>query len=270
MTGPWPRRVLAGLTAAYLAVLLGAPVAALVGNALSEGVWALVFALADPDAWGSLKLSLLLALAATVVNTAFGTAAAWVLARHPFPGRRFLTALVDLPFAVPPMVAGYMLLLILGRQGYLRWIVVPLGLEAVFSSAGMLLAMVFVTSPLVLRQVGAALQASDRREEDAAFALGAGPWDVFRRVTFPSIRWAVLSGAALTFARSLGEFGSVYVVGGVLRGYNETAPLFLSRALDDRRMTAVGGTALALAGLSFLVMTGIGEYRRHSKRGEGT
>ncbi len=258
----WPRRILIGLTVGYLGILLLAPLAALVKTAFSKGFWGLAWALADPDVWRALRFSLALALGATAVNTVFGVAVAWVLVRHRFPGRKVLNALVDLPFAVSPVVAGYMLILLFGRQGYLRALVKALDLHIVFNWPGMLLATAFVTMPFVVREAIPVLQEFGRDQEEAAATLGAGAWITFRRVTLPAIRWGVLYGMALTLARALGEFGAVYVVSGALRGSTETSTLFIFRAMDERMAVAVGGVSLFLAGISFAFLTGVEACQR--------
>ena len=255
--GQGPRRLLL-----IPAVLLLAPLAVLWRDAFSRGFWDLVFALGNPDAWRSIRFSLLLAFAATAVNVVAGTAAAWVLARHRFPGRSLWIALLNVPLSVPPVVAGYMLVLLFGRQGYLRWFVNALGLRVVLAWPGMLLATVFVTLPFVAREVLTVLQGIDR-EGDAGTALR----DVSRRMTLPDTRWAVLHGAALTLAASLGEFGAVYAAGGDPRGSTETAALFVSRAMDARMTAAAAGVSLCLAGVSFVFYLAIDWFRDRSQAG---
>jgi sulfate transport system permease protein len=246
-----------------LAALLLAPLAVLIRDAFSHGFWELVFALGNPDAWHSIRFSLALAFAATAVNVIAGTAVGWVLARHRFPGRSLLTALLNVPLSVPPFVAGYSLVLLFGRQGYLRWFVNVLGLRIAFAWPGMLLATVFVTLPFVAKEVLGALQ---RTEKDVSSG-GASPREVFRQVTVPDVRWALLHGAALTLAASLGEFGAVYAAGGDPRGSTETAALFVARALDARMTAAVAGVSLCLAGVSFVFYLTIDWLRDRSRAG---
>ncbi|MGQ0644290.1 MAG: sulfate ABC transporter permease [Elusimicrobiota bacterium] len=254
-SSPWPRRALIGVMLAYLSILLLAPLAELARGAFKEGAGALWEALNRPDVLHAFKLTLWLALGAVAVNSVFGLAVAWVLVKQRFPGRRFLNALVDLPFAVSPVVAGYMLILLFGRAGWLSGLTQGLGIQVVFSWPGMLLATIFASLPFVVREVMPVLQEFGADQEEAAATLGADRWQTFWRVTLPGIRWGLLYGVTLTLARSIGEFGAVYVVSGAVAGHTETATLFIFRAMDERQYVAAFGVSLALAFFSFLILS---------------
>lgn len=248
---------LVALAILYAAVLLLGPLVALVGGAFARGVGAFFAALTSPDALHALYLTLLLAVAATVVNTVLGICAAWVLVRDDFPGRGFLNGLVDLPFAVSPVIAGFMIILLFGRNGWLTPLADALGVKVVFALPGMLLATIFVSLPFVIREVMPVLVQLGTDQESAAYTMGASPWQAFRRVTLPGIRWGVLYGISLTFARALGEFGAILVVSGSVSQLTETSTIFIFRSLDDRNEVAAYAMAVVLAGASFLLLMGM-------------
>lgn len=235
----------------YTALLIVAPLAGMTVGAFSEGLVTAVRQITSPDALHALKLTLLFALGAGVLNAVFGLCVAWVLVRHEFRGRSFLNALVDLPFAISPVIAGLMLILVFGRNGWLEFLPQTLGVQVVFAPLGMLLATVFVSLPFVVREVIPVLRHMGPEQEEAAYTLGASQWQAFWNVTLPAIRWGLLYGVSLTFARALGEFGAVLVVSGGVSGLTETATLFIFRSLDDRNYAAAYSMALVLALLSF-------------------
>lgn len=261
-----PRRrfgeaVFLAVVLAYAGILLVGPLAAIVWSALSSGIAEFFAQLTSPNALAALRLTLLLATAATAINTAFGVCIAWVLVRDDFPGKRFVNGLVDLPFAASPVIAGYMLILLFGRSGWLTPVTDLLGVKVVFAVPGMLLATMFVSMPFVVREVMPMLAHVGTTQEMAAYTLGAGPWKTFWRVTLPSIRWGLLYGISLTFARAIGEFGAVLVVSGGVTGLTETATLFIYRALDDRNPAGASAMALTLGLTSFGVL-GLMEWSR--------
>jgi sulfate transport system permease protein len=249
--GEW---LLIALVALYAGVLLVGPLIAIAWGALSEGVSAFVREITADNAVSALKLTLILGLAATLINTVFGLCIAFVLARHDFRGRRFVNALVDLPFAVSPVVAGLMLILLFGRSGWFTSITDWLGIKMVFAWPGMLLATTFVSLPFVVREVMPVLIHNGTQQENAAYTLGANAWQTFWHVTLPSIRWGLLYGVSLTLARALGEFGAVLVVSGGVSGLTETSTLFIFRSLDDRNHVAAYAMAMALALISFSML----------------
>lgn len=252
----WRRRLLIGLVVAYMVVLILAPVAALIGGAIGQGLGMIWSALADPDVLRAFALTLLIAAISVVFHAVFGTALAWVLVRQRFPGRRLLEALLDLPFAISPVVAGYMLLLLFGRGGLLAPLVARLGVPVVFALPGMILATLFVTLPFMVRELMPVLEAMGVEQEHAAHTLGAGGWQTFRLVTFPALRYGFSYGVVLTFARALGEFGAVLVVSGGVQGRTETATVYVYRALEDRQYAGAYAAALVLGVLSLLLVLG--------------
>jgi len=238
----------------YTALLVVAPLLAITWGALSSGIYATLREITSPDALHALKLTLILALAASALNALLGLVTAWVLVRHDFPGRAFLNALVDLPFAISPVIAGLMLILLFGRQGWLKALPDALGIQMVFAWPGMLLATVFVSLPFVVREVMPVLRHLGTEQEEVAYTLGATYWQTFWNVTLPAIRWGFLYGISLTFARALGEFGAVLVVSGGVSGMTETATLFIFRSMDDRNYAAAYSMALVLALASFCAL----------------
>jgi sulfate transport system permease protein len=253
----WVKPALISVVLAYMGATVILPVACLFADTLSHGWRAFLAVLLMPDVWAALRLTLLLSAGALFLNTVLGLATAWVLVRHRFPGKGLWNALVDLPFAVSPVVAGYMYLLLFGRKGWLYPWVEPMGFPVVFSWPGMLLATTFVSLPFVIREVMPVLKEMGTGEEEAARTLGAGSWQTFLRVVLPSIRWGLLYGMTLTFARALGEFGAVLVVGGGVIGETETATLFVFRAMEERMEQAAYSVSVLLAGTSFLVIAAL-------------
>ena len=196
------------------------------------------------------------------VHAVFGTLVAWVFVRHRFPGRALINGLVDMPFAVSPVVAGYMLLLLFGRNGILAPVIEPLGIQVAFALPGIVLATMFVTLPFMIRELIPVLEAFDIRQEKAAATLGANSWQTFWRVTFPALRWGMIYGITLTFARALGEFGAVLVIGGGVQGRTETATLFIYRALEERQYIGAYSAAMVLGLFSLLLVLGSDRLRR--------
>jgi sulfate transport system permease protein len=242
------------LVALYAGVLLIGPLIAIAWGALSEGLSVFVREITADNALSALRLTLILGVAATLINTVFGLCVAFVLARDDFKARRFLNGLVDLPFAVSPVVAGLMLILLFGRGGWFTPVTDWLGIKMVFAWPGMLLATTFVSLPFVVREVIPVLVHAGTQQENAAYTLGASPWQTFWHVTLPSIRWGLLYGVSLTLARALGEFGAVLVVSGGISGLTETSTLFIFRSLDDRNAVAAYAMAMVLALISFSIL----------------
>jgi sulfate transport system permease protein len=252
----WRRRLLIGLVVGYMAILIAAPVGALIWGSLGQGLGVIVSALADPQVLRAFWLTILIALISVVVHAICGTALAWVLVRQRFWGRRVLNGLLDLPFAISPVVAGYMLLLLFGRQGMLAPLLDRWGVVVAFALPGMILATLFVTLPFMVRELIPVLEAFGVEQEHAAHTLGAGGWQTFRLVTFPALRYGFLYGVTLTFARALGEFGAVLVVSGGVQGRTETATIYVYRALEDRQFAGAYVAALLLGVISLVLVLG--------------
>jgi len=244
---------LVGTAWAVVGLLVVVPLVSVFREAFSGGVGAWWRALAhDPDTRHAIWLSVAVAPVAVAVNTVFGIAAAWLVARFRFPGRSLLVTLFDLPFSVSPVVAGLALVLIFGRQGVLGPTLAELGWKVIFSWPGLVLATTFVTLPLVVRELLPVMESIGPDEELAAVSLGAGGWQVFSRITLPAIGWALLHGIVLAHARALGEFGAVYVVSGHIAGVTDTMPLRVEKLFQEYRQPASMAVASVLAGLALV------------------
>ena len=256
---------------AYCAALILVPAVALVRGAFAGGFAPFWQALTSADAARAFRLTLWITLAATVVNTVFGVGFAVVLVRHKFWGRTLVDGLVDLPFAVSPIVAGLMLVILYGPNGWLgRWLEGS-GLRVVYAWPGMALATAFVTLPFVVREVVPVLREFGVDQEEVAYTLGAGRRKTFWSVTLPSIRWGLAYGVTLTVARSLGEFGALLVVSGNILGRTQTATLYVHDTIESFRTEGAYAVSVALAGVSFVMLIGMealrGRVERH-ERGE--
>lgn len=250
----WRRWLLIGLVAAYIGGLILAPIGALISGAFANGLGAIAEALSEPDVLSAFWRTLLISLITLVVHGVFGTMVAWVLVRHRFAGRRLINGILDLPFAISPVVAGYMLILLFGRRGLLAPLTDAIGIQVAFALPGMIIATLFVTLPFMIRELVPVLQAFGVEQEQAAATLGASGWQTFWKVTFPALRWGFLYGLTLTFARALGEFGAVLVVSGGIQGRTETATLYIFRALDDRQYVGAYSAALVLGLFSLILV----------------
>jgi sulfate/thiosulfate transport system permease protein len=249
--GEW---ALIAIVVLYAAALLLAPLVAIVWGSLADGLGAFVREMISADAISSLKLTLEMAVGATVINTIFGVCIAWVLVRDNFWGRRILNGLVDMPFAVSPVIAGFMLILLFGRTGWFTPLIDVLGIKVVFALPGILLATVFISLPFVIREVAPVLSQVSIEQENAAFTIGASRLLTFWHVTLPAIRWGLLYGVSLTFARAVGEIGAVLVVSGGVSRLTETSTVFIFRSLDDRNYVGANAMAVLLAAISFIIL----------------
>ena len=230
----WVRIPLILAAVGTLGLLVIVPVVHVFYQALRPGVAVYLNNLwGDPDTRHAISLTLTVVPIAVVMNILFGVAAAWTIARFRFPGRTLLTSLIDLPFSVSPVVAGLMLLLIFGLQGYLGPWLREHGLRVVFATPGLILATTFVTLPFVARELLPVMEAIGDSEELAAVSLGANGWQMFWRITVPNIRWGLLYGVILCNARAMGEFGAVYVVSGHIAGRTDTMPLRVEKLFQE-------------------------------------
>ncbi len=261
----WRRRLLIGIVMAYVGLLVIAPIVALITGAFAGGLGAVVTALSQPDVRSAFGLTLWIALITVVVHTICGTAVAWMMVRQRFPGRQLLNGLLDLPFAVSAVVVGYLLLLLFGRQSALAPWLAAWNIKVAFALPGMILATLFVTMPFMVRELMPILEEFGVEPEQAAATLGANGWQTFWLVTFPTLRWGFIYGLTLTFARALGEFGAVLVIGGGVQRRTETATLYILRALEERQSIGASSSAPVLGLLSLILVAGGDVLRRREK-----
>ncbi|WP_205473387.1 sulfate ABC transporter permease [Nocardioides sp. SYSU D00038] len=247
--------VLRALVVAYLALLVAWPVALVVTNTFEHGDEALRTILEDPDMQAALRLTAVAAVVATAINTVFGVSVSLLLVRNQFPGKRALSALLDLPLSVSPIVVGLALVLVYGgRNGWFGPSLEESGFQVIFSTPGIIMATAFVSLPLVIREVVPVLQELGTEQEQAAQSLGASGWQTFWRITLPSIKWAVIYGVVLTLARSLGEFGAVKVVSGNILGETRTATLAVEEKYLNFDQEGAYAIAFLLASVSVLAI----------------
>jgi len=238
------------IVAGYLVMLVAWPVALVAQNTFADGLTDLRTILTDPDTVHALKLSVTIAVTAVVINTVFGVGISLLLVRYRFPGKRLLSALLDLPISVSPIVVGLALVLVYGgRTGWFGPALESAGFQVIFAVPGMVLATVFVALPLVIREVVPVLEEVGEEQEQAAHSLGAGAFQTFRRITLPAIKWGVVYGVVLSLARSLGEFGAVKVVSGNVLGQTRTATL----VVEEKYLNFDKGGAYATAFLLAMV-----------------
>ena len=258
---------LIGATVAYVGVLVVAPLVGIAVAALKPGLsaWRTVFS--DPYATHAYVLTGFITAETLLVTTVMGVAVALVLARDRFPGRAVVSALVDLPLAVSPVVVGLAAVLLFGRGGWFEPWFAARGIQVLFAVPSMVLVTIFISIPFVIREVAPLLQELGTEEEEAARTLGASHLQTFFRVTLPNIRWGLLYGIALTTARALGEVGAVLIVSGTIAGQTETSTLFILRAFDEGHDTPGYVVALTLAMVSIVMLFGIELFRRRQEKG---
>ena len=261
------RGLLAGAVLAWFAILILVPSLALARQVFLGGLKPFLRAVARPEVQRAFGMSLGITALATVVNTVFGIGLALVLTRQRFWGRALVDGVVDLPFAISPIVAGLMLVVLYGPEGWLgRWLE-PHGVRVVYAIPGMILATMFVTVPFVVRELVPVLRELGEEYEQAAHTLGAGRWRTFWSVTLPSIRWGVAYGVTLTVARSLGEFGAVLVVSGNVIGHTQTATLYIQEGVESFHPEGAYAASLVLAAISFILLVGMDFIRKHLEGG---
>jgi sulfate transport system permease protein len=252
---PWVRRLVVTIAVTTILLLIAVPLANVFYEALRSGLAVYWHNLVgNPDTLAAIRLTLTVAPAAVLLNLVFGLTAAWAIARFRFPGRTLLTAFIDLPFAVSPVVVGLFLLLIFGRQGLLGPWLIEHDIKIVFATPGIILATAFVTFPVIARELIPLMEAVGADEEIAAVSLGARPWHLFTKITLPNIRWGLLFGVILCNARAMGEFGAVYVVSGRITGKTDTIPIRIEKLFQDYDMPAAFALASVLAFLALLTL----------------
>jgi len=250
----WLKLLLGGVAIAFIAILLLFPLALVFSEALAKGLTAFWTAIVEPDSLAAVRLSLLAAAIAVPLNTVFGIAAAWSIAKFDFPGKTFLVTLIDLPFSVSPVVAGLIYVLVFGAQGWFGHSLADHDIHILFALPGIVLATVFVTFPFVARELIPLMVDQGRDEEEAAATLGATGFQTFMRVTLPNIKWGLMYGILLCNARALGEFGAVSVVSGHIRGVTNTMPLHVQLLYDNYDYSGAFAVAALLAMLALLTL----------------
>jgi sulfate transport system permease protein len=263
----WVRATLMIVALAFLAVFLVLPLGAVLYAAFSKGLEAYIAAVREADTRSAIQLTLLAAGIAVPLNVVFGIAAAWAITRFKFPGKRVLVTIIDLPFAVSPVIAGMLFVLLFGAHGLIGPWLLSHGVKIVFAIPAIVIATSFVTIPFVARELIPALEARGPEQELAALTLGATAWQTFRRVTLPNLRWPLAYGAILCTARAVGEFGAVSVVSGHIRGETNTIPLHVEILYNDFQYQAAFAVATILIGIALVTLIGKSFIEWHAGRG---
>lgn len=250
----WVRYSLIGTMLVFLSLFLFIPLASVFAEAFRKGAQTYFAAIVEPDALSAIKLTLIAAGIAVPLNLVFGVAAAWAIAKFEFKGKSFLITLIDLPFAVSPVIAGLIYVLMFGLQGWFGGWLSDNDIKIIFALPGIVLATTFVTFPFVARELIPLMQAQGKEEEEAALVLGASGWQMFWRVTLPNIKWGLLYGVILCNARAMGEFGAVSVVSGHIRGLTNTLPLHVEILYNEYNYAAAFAVASLLALLALLTL----------------
>jgi sulfate transport system permease protein len=250
-----------GMATAYLSLIVLIPLAAVVARSTEDGMGTFWDAVTGPQAVAALKLTLIASLIVVAINAVTGTLIAWVLVRDEFRGKRIVNSLIDLPFALPTIVAGLTLLALYGPRG-------PVGVDIAYTHAAVGLALLFVTLPFVVRAVQPVLLELDRDMEEAAASLGASGFTIFQRVILPNLTPAILAGVALGFARSVGEFGSLVLITGNLPFKTEVASVFIFSQIESDRTTSAAAVSVVLLAISFVILLGISALSRLGSRHE--
>ena len=261
----WPRpggaAIGRGLVTAYLSLIVLIPLAAVVARSTDDGMGAFWTSVTNPEAVAALKLTLVASLIVVLINAVAGTTIAWMLVRDRFPGKRIVNSLIDLPFALPTIVAGLVLLALYGGHN-------PAGINVAFTRAGVVMALLFVTLPFVIRAVQPVLMELDREMEEAAASLGAKPLTIFRRIVLPNLSPAIFAGVALAFARAIGEFGSLVLLSGNIPFKTEVSSVFIFAQIESGNETGAAAVSVVLLSLSLLILIGINVLSRRGHRHE--
>jgi len=251
---PWVKWSLISLALFIVGTLLIVPLVAIFVQAFGDGVQGFLRNITDTYTLHAISLTLLVAALTIPLNLVFGVFLAWLVTRFEFPGRKLLITLIDIPFAVSPVVAGLLYLLLYGSNGWLGSWLMDHDVQLMFSWPGILMVTVFVTCPFVARELIPLMQQQGKEEEEAGVTLGASGWQLFRRVTLPNIQWALIYGVVLTNARAMGEFGAVSVVSGNIRGETNTLPLHVELLYQDYNAVGAFTSASLLAGIALITL----------------
>lgn len=252
----------------YLAILLIIPLLVIWQDGLREGLGGLYGQISQPIAWSALKLTLWTSAVMVAINTIMGTLTAFVLVRYEFPFKSWLNAIVDLPLAIPTLVTGVMLVVLYGPQGALgAWLKETLGWRIIFAPPGIVLALLFITFPFVVRAVQPVLLDLDRAQEDAAATLGANSWTIFRRVTLPPLVLPLTSGALLSFARAIGEFGAIVIVAGNIPMHSQTAAVYVLGEVESENRLGASAMSIVMMAIAFSAIALVALIQRYRQRG---
>jgi sulfate transport system permease protein len=250
----WVQWILIALTVGFISLLLILPLGVIFWEAFRKGIKTYTLALTDRNARSAIALTVLATAISVPVNMLFGLAAAWMTTKYSFWGKSLLISIIDLPFAISPVIAGLMLILLYGINGWFGATLQSMGMQVIFAVPGVILATMFVTVPFVARELIPVMQEQGSEQEWAAISLGASAWQTFLKVTLPNIRWALLYGVLLCSARAMGEFGAVSVVSSNIRGLTNTLPLQIDALYNDYNAPAAFALASILAALSILTL----------------
>lgn len=251
---PWIRYSLIAISLVFLALFLILPLVVVFVEAFSKGVGVYLAAITEPEAAHAIKLTLIAAAIAVPCNVVFGLAASWAIAKFQFRGKQLAITLIDLPFAVSPVIAGLIYMLLFGAQGFFGHWLMDHDIRIMFAVPGIVLATVFITFPFIARELIPLMQEQGKEQEEAAITLGASGWKMFFRVTLPSIKWGLLYGIILCNARAMGEFGAVSVVSGKIRGQTNTMPLHIEILYNEYQFAAAFAVASLLALLALVTL----------------
>jgi sulfate/thiosulfate transport system permease protein len=254
---PWGRWGVRLVAISYLALMIVLPLSAIFERGLEDGITSFWSEITSPIAFAALKLTLMTAVITTAVNALMGTLTAYALVRYEFPGRGVLNGLVDMPFAIPTLVTGVMLVVLYGPQGTLGAWLEARGIQVIFATPGVVLALLLVTYPFVVRTVQPVLIEMRMDQEEAAYTIGASKWVTFYRIVLPAISPAIVTGALLTFARAIGEFGSIVIVAGNIPGRTLTAPVHVYGQIESQNVRGASAMSVLLLALSFTLMISI-------------
>ena len=260
------RSVLIGISISFLILMLGFPLVLIIVEALSKGMEAYAQAVTEPSTIAAMKLTLLATLIAVTLNTLFGIIAAWAITKFKFSGKNLLVSLVDLPFAISPVIAGLAFVLSFGRGGLFYSFLEAYNLKIIFAMPGIVLATVFVTFPFVAREIIPLMESQGKDEEEAAAMMGAGGLTIFMKVTLPNIKWGLLYGIVLCAARAMGEFGAVSVVSGHIRGKTNTLPLHIEILYNEYQFAAAFAVASILVIFAIIILILRNQIEKRNKK----
>jgi sulfate/thiosulfate transport system permease protein len=264
---PWGEWGIRGTALAYLFVMLVIPLLVILQDGLREGLAALWFQISLPIAASALRLTLWTAVVMTLINSIMGLLTAFVLVRYKFPGKALLNGLVDLPLAIPTLVTGVMLVVMYGpQQAVGSWLRSEYGVSIIFAPPGIILALLFITFPFVVRAVQPVMMNLDPNQEQAAATLGAGGWTIFRRIVLPSLLLPLASGALLSFARAIGEFGAIVIVAGNIPFRSQTAAVYVFGEVESENRLGASAVSLVMVAISFTLMMVVDRLQKRTRK----